>query len=103
MHFNDAFPTLFLFSIWGARNIAIFQNKWVTLDVICVVLVEKLQEHKIIPSTSKRRVVVAPDINKNLPWAYFDGANQGKDPCGGDGGVINLPSNMKLCIKYAIG
>ena len=44
-----------------------------------------------------------PKINKEMPWAFFDGASQGEPPLGGAGAVIFFPSTRKKKIKYAIG
>ena len=40
---------------------------------------------------------------KATPWAYFDGAIQGKPPLGGSRGVLYLTKNDKLQIKFASG
>ena len=38
-----------------------------------------------------------------MPWAFFDGANQGEPPLGGARAVIFFPSTKKMKIKFATG
>jgi ribonuclease HI len=42
-------------------------------------------------------------INKNFPWAYFDGASQGTPPRGGAGGILYLSQNHSIKFKAGIG
>ena len=41
------------------------------------------------------------EINKEMPWAFFDGASQGEPPLGGAGAIIFFPSTKKMKIKFA--
>ena len=43
------------------------------------------------------------EINKEIPWAFFDGASQWEPPLGGAGAVIFFPSTKKMKIKFATG
>ena len=63
----------------------------------------KIHEHKLILVVVKRRLVIAPNINRDIPWELFDGEIQGMPPLGGVGAVIFISTEKKLCIKYAIG
>lgn len=58
------------------------------------------QIHKKEP---KLRILVPLEINKVVPWAYFDGASQGDPPLGGSGGVIYFLNKHKLQAKFAPG
>ena len=44
-----------------------------------------------------------PDVNKEMSWAFFNGASQGDPLLGGAGAVIFLPSTKKMKIKFATG
>ena len=44
-----------------------------------------------------------PEINKEMPWAFFDGASHGERPLGGVGAVIFFPSTRNMKIKCARG
>ena len=66
-------------------------------------LMNEIQEHKLISVPVKRRLITTPNINKDMPWAFFDGASQGIPPLGGVGAVIFISVEKKLHIKYAIG
>ena len=44
-----------------------------------------------------------PEINKEMPWAFFVGASKGELPLGGSGAVIFFPPTRKMKIKYATG
>ena len=47
------------------------------------------------------RTLVPPEINKDIPWAYFDGASQGDPPLGGSGGVLYLSDNHKIQARFS--
>ena len=66
-------------------------------------LVNKVKEHKLNSVLVKRRLITTPNINKDIPWEFFDGSIQGMPPLGGAGEVIFIYVEKKLCIKYAIG
>jgi hypothetical protein len=42
-------------------------------------------------------------INKNIPWAYFDGASQGNPPKGGARGILHLSSTIVYPSKQVLG
>lgn len=64
---------------------------------------QKVQEHKTTDKPKKKRVISVLPINKNEPWAFFDGASQGTPALGGAGGVLDMPDTSKICIKFAPG
>ena len=99
----EAFPILYVYSIWEARNKAIFNNTWVPPDIVNTLLLNKIQEHKKDSIRHKTRAIREPKINKEMPWAFFDGASQGDPPLGGVGAVIFFFATKKKKIKYAMG
>jgi hypothetical protein len=60
----------------------------------CISTVEEKQKRK----GTKEEV-----INKDIPWAYFDGASQGNPPKGGSRGILYLSSNHSIAFKVGIG
>ena len=66
-------------------------------------LMNKIHMHKLSSILVKRRLITAPNINKDIPWAFFNGASHGMLPLGGAGAVIFIFAEKKLRIKYAIG
>ena len=49
----DTFPSLFVYSIWEARNRAIFKNQWTPSNITSALLVQKAHEHKTVPKQSQ--------------------------------------------------
>lgn len=92
---------MFVFSIWGARNHEIFQNKWFPLEITAALLLQKVEEHKTSPKMTRQRKIVSPEVDKSYPWAFFDGASQGEPLLGGAGGVLYVTIEHKFSIKYA--
>ena len=86
----EYFWILFMYSIWEAWNKSIFKNMWVSLDLTIALLMDKSQEHKLSSTPVKRRTIIAPVINMDIPWAFFDGVSQAEPPLGGAGAVIQL-------------
>ena len=78
----EAFLILFIFSIWEARNRDIFNNSWTPHDITISLLISKVQETKRDVATTKTIIVKSPEINREIPWAFFDGAAQ-DNRCGG--------------------
>ena len=44
--------------------------------------------------------MVPPEINKTVPWDFFDGASQGDPPLGGLGGVIYFSDKHKVQANF---
>ena len=61
------------------------------------------REYKAQEKEPKVRALVPPEINKGIPWAYFDGASQGDPPLGGSRGVLYLSGFHKIQTKFALG
>ena len=91
----EAFPILYVYSIWEARNKAIFNNTWVTPDTVIPLIFNKIHEHKKDSTRNKTRIIREPEINKEMPWDFFDGASQGDPPLGGAGAVIFFSATKK--------
>ena len=100
---HSAFPSLFTYGIWWARNTATFNNKMIPFEVTAALVIQWTREHRSQVKEEKFRVLVPPEINKEIPWAFFDRASQGDPPLGGVGAVIFFFATKKTKIKYAMG
>ena len=69
----EAFPILFVYSIWVAKNKAIFNNTWIPPNIVISLLMSKIQEHKRDQVIFRTRIIRDPVINREMPWAFFDG------------------------------
>ena len=95
---------MFVYTIWEARNKTIFNNTWIPPDIVISLLIRKLQEHKRDIAKTKIKIIrMCIEINKGIPWAFFDGASQWEPPLGGVGAVICFPSTKNIKIKFATG
>ena len=66
-------------------------------------MIQWAKEHKSHEKEQKIKVLIPPEINKAIPWAFFNGASQGDPSLGGSGGVLYLSANQKIQAKYAPG
>ena len=60
-------------------------------------------EHQTTPNQKPRRELKASNIDKNIPWVFFDGVSQGEPPLGGVGGILFLDETKKTKITFALG
>ena len=82
---------------------AIFNNKLIPPKVISALVIHWAREYKVQEKEPKVKVLVPPEINKGIPWAYFDGGSQGDPPLGGSGGVLYLSRFHKIQAKFSPG
>ena len=66
-------------------------------------MIQWTREHRSQVKDSKFRVLVPPEINKGIPWAFFYGASQGEPLLGGAGGVLYINDLSKMEITFAPG
>ena len=97
----SAFPSLFSYGIWWDRNIVIFNNKMIPPEVTSTLVIQWVREHRSQEKKPKIRMLVPPEINKDIPWAYFDGASQGDPLLGGSGRVLYLSDNHKIQARFS--
>ena len=90
VHNYEALHALFVFTIWEARNRAVFQNTWNPSEIIEKVLLQKMMEHQMKPKSTPQRLLTNLEINKTIRWVLFDESSQGEPPLGGVGGVVYL-------------
>ena len=97
-----AFLVLFVYTMWETRNRVIFKNTSTQIDISTNMLVQKAQEHQFTLKKGKKRTVKAPEIDKNFPWDFFDGASQGDPPIGGAGAIIFLDETNKIFFNIVL-
>jgi len=79
-----ALPCILTWGIWIARNRYIFKNKWTEPDVVVVNSMGILQAFPQVSQNLTMCFVEALELDKSIPWAFFDGAAQGTPMrCGG--------------------
>ena len=99
----SALPSLFCYGIWWAGNIVIFNNKLIPTEVTSTLVIQWVKEHRSQEKYKKNGIMIPLEINKSIPWAFFDGASQGDPPLGGSGGVVYFSANHKIHAKYSPG
>ena len=99
----EAMPALFVFTIWLVRNKAIFKDTLPSFDLTVNLLLQKVMEHHKEIKPKPKRVLKPPRLDKNTPWAFFDGASQGEPLLGGVGGILHMNEMSKAEILFAPG
>ena len=94
---------IFIYTIWEARNRAIFRNEWTPTDISSAILIQKAQEHIVSPKSRKIRAAIVPVIDKSTLWEFFYEASQGEPTISGAGGVIHLYETHKISFKLGLG
>ena len=81
----------------------IFNNKLIPPEVTLALVIQWAREYKTQEKEPKVNILVPPEMNKGIPWDFFDGASQGDPPLGGSGGVLYLLGFHKIQTKFAPG
>ena len=81
----------------------IFNNRLIPHEMMTTLVVQWTREHKSKEKDPKARKLVPLDINKAIPWDFFDGASQGEPPLGGSRGVLYFSEKFKVQVRYAPG
>jgi hypothetical protein len=66
-----------VYFVWWARNSSIFQNKFIPDEAINGLISKLSRKHLHKEKAPKPRIVEALQINKEVPWSYFDEASRG--------------------------
>ena len=72
----DAFPSLYIYGIYWARNTTIFLDIKIPFEITNATIVQWSREHKMESKWKRRRLIKNPSIDKRIPWDFFDGASQ---------------------------
>ena len=94
-------PTLFVFTIWDVRNKSIFKDTLPSSDLTVNLLLQKVMEHRKEIKPKPKRVLKPPRMDKNIPWAFFDGESQGEALVGGEGGILYMNEMSKTEIFFS--
>ena len=94
-------PLLMAWYIWNRRNAIIFENclvNWNLLpSLICAAYFELPNESK----QKKPKIIIPEPINRDMSWAYFDGAAQ-RQGCGG-GILLHLSDSHFFHMRLGLG
>ena len=82
------------------RNTIIFNKKLIPPEVTIDLVVQWVREHRSKEKEHKIRVLVPPEINKTVPWDFFNDASQGDPPLGGFRGVLYFFDKHKIQAKF---
>ena len=63
----DAFPSLFVYGVWWARNSTIFQDHKIPIEITSVVIVQWSREHKKVDKQKRICLIKDPSIDKRIP------------------------------------
>lgn len=80
-------PLLVSWYIWVKRNAIIFENNTVDWNLLHPIICAAYTELPNEISQKQPRNIIQEKINKDMPWAYFDGAAQ-QQGCGGASSCI---------------
>lgn len=98
---HKSLPLLVIWGIWMARNSAIFQEKASTPELtsaLAVGLFNSFPEH--VRAANQRRTMEV-EIDRSVPWGFFDGAAQ-NNACGG-GAILYLAENHSFTLTMGLG
>jgi len=98
-----ALPLIITWGIWGARNRFIFEDKWTEPEMVAAHCIGTLQHFPQSTKVKSKRTVGALDLDKTIPWAFFDGAAQGNPQTCGGGGLIFWSDHSFLVSRAGLG
>jgi hypothetical protein len=93
------YPCNLVYGIWWASNSSIFQNADIPPEISAGLIVKLTQEYKMEPKLKNPRAPVMPQLDSNIPWAFFDGASQGDPPVCVVGAVLYMNQNHYFHIR----
>ena len=96
-----ALPLIHIWGIWLARNRDIFLEKASSPEEVARKGLDIIAYFPQERNTPPPRIIVPEQINKNNPWAFFDGASQNLT-CGG-GACLFLTQNHYFKISLGLG
>jgi len=99
--FLRALPCIFIWGIWIARNKVIFQDYRTPLETVAAQAVSIVQHYRVPGRECKSRDIRVEQIDKKMPWGYFDGASQENHMRCGGGGI--LYKNDSHFFKFSAG
>ena len=98
-----ALPLIITWGIWGARNRFIFDDRWTEPDIVAAHCVGTLQHFPQVTNSKPKRNVGILEIDRSIPWAFFDGAAQGNPQICGGGGLIYWNDHNFLLSRAGLG
>ena len=98
-----ALPLIITWGIWIARNRLIFDDKWTEPDIVAAQCIGTLQHFPQLKNTKPKRRVGVLELDKSIPWAFFDGPAQGNPLICGGGGIIYWSDQSFLVSRAGLG
>jgi hypothetical protein len=83
-----------VYFIWWAHNECIFQDKFILTPTTTALVVKLSSEFKCEIKVPKQRPTISLEIDKQIPWGFFDGACQGNPPKCGAGTVLFISDHF---------
>lgn len=94
-------PAIVIWHLWKARNLIIFQDKPVHWHQAEARIIAAFNDLPKPPPAPIRRIHPPPNIDRSIPWAFFDGAAN-QQGCGG-GIIIHKSDQHYYKIKAGLG
>ena len=67
----STFRIIWVYSIWWARNMVIFQDKNIPIEVVMSMINSQVNVHKEIKKNTRTRSM--PPLKEDMAYNYFDG------------------------------
>ena len=96
-----ALSLIHIWGLWLARNRVIFLEKESSPEEVERKGLDVLSYFPQSRNTPRPRIIVPKQLNKNIPWAFFDGASQNLT-CGG-GATLYINQNHYFKISMGLG
>ena len=96
-----ALPLLVIWGVWIARNNLIFSKKCCTPEITATLASGVLESFPQHIRVKNQRDILEVEIDKTVPWAFFDGAAQ-ENRCGG-GAILFLREGHSFKIMMGLG
>ena len=102
-HFSTlvALPVFAAWGIWLARNKELFDRILILAQIYADHSFGIFKVFSVPISLKPPRIISTAIVDDNFPWAFVDGASQGRPWLGGTGGIIHLSPSRS--IHFAIG
>jgi ribonuclease HI len=95
----QALPTIFIHGVWTTRNLAIFQDIYLSARYMATKGMALLNSFPQVVEIDRPRHISMEEIDHVRCWSYFDGASQNN--VGGASGILYLDEHHWL--KYVVG
>jgi hypothetical protein len=85
-----SFPFFLIYFIWWERNVSIFQDNSIPLGVVAYMVLKLACEFNMEKKSPKIKKIMMLNMDKSIPWGYFDGASKDHPSRCGAGVVLSI-------------